>query len=533
MQPSVIALAKHRFEVLAFTAIACAADQETEYQLVFEVPSDPESAVIEFLFQVVAAENFSLDRLILERTLTAIRGSAAEICQLENWVPFLQMSPRAHADPDGIVVSKGPDDFSVYGPFWTLPPGRYNMIASIVPDPASEADNPIITGQVVAQEGSLLYAWAKWRLGQFRCVNKDSAVEVCVPFTLSDALAKSRTIETRIYSPRNASFRLRSLAVRNRNEKLEHDWFPNLTIEEYGIHTGREIKTMENKFGLIASTPAMAIAPGHYQLFPQIRTTEANASQSDCIALELWSGSELIALETRGPDYDQPVQFNATDDIATKGIELRIRAITSSSIVSIHGLLIEKTLATVAPNPLPAVWSLNDWRPFLQTSPRVNPDQNDLVVSEGRDEFVVHGPHWTLPAGHYEMTASIIPHLSGPDKNPVVTVQVTGECGKRILAAAEWRLRQVRCPDGPQAVELRLPFTLAGDLPAKSRAIETRIFSPGNASFRIRSVAVKIRSRRTWSAGRAGFHIRSLLIEPLKSVKSLLKTRPSNSAQLS
>jgi hypothetical protein len=524
-QPHIIALAKHRFEVLTFTAIT-SENQDVDHQLLFEVPCDSELGVIEFLFQTVAVGSLSLRRLALERTATAIRSSGAEVCRLENWLPFLRLRPRAHADPDGIVVSKGPDDFAVYGPFWTLPPGRYNMIASIVPEPTSRADNPIITGQVVADEGSLVFATGTWRLGQFQCDNNDDAIEMRVPFTLSDKLLpESRTIETRIYSPSNASFRLRSLAVRIRSDELEHDWFPYLTIGDYGIHTGREIKTIQNKFGLIASTPPMAVAPGHYKLLPQIYTADANASQGDCIALELWAGSELIAIETRTPDNDQPLQFSATDDIAKRVVEVRIR-VMAPSVVAIRGLTVEKTSDTVAPNPVPTVWRLNDWRPFLQTGPRVHPDQNDLVVSEGRDEFVVYGPHWTLPAGHYEMIATIVPHLSSRDDNPVVTGQVTGNCGKRIFAAAECRLGQNW--DGPEAVTIRVPFTLPDDVPAESRAIETRIFAPGNASFRIQSIVVKIgKPDRTWiwSGRRAGFRIRSLIGAPLKPLKSLLTLR--------
>ena len=513
-QPRIIALAKHRFEVLTFTAMTCETDQEAEHQLLFEVPSVSESGVIEFLFQAVAVGSLSLRRLALERTATAIRSSGAAVCRLENWLPFLRLRPRAHTDPDGIVVSKGPDDFAVYGPFWTLPPGRYNMIASIVPEPASRADNPIITGQVVADEGSLMFATGTWRLGQFQCDNKDDAIEMRVPFSLSDELLpESRTIETRIYSPSNASFRLRSLAVRIRSDELEHDWFPYLTIGDYGIHTGREIKAVQNKFGLIASTPPMAVAPGHYKLLPQIYTADANASRGDCIALELWSGSELIAIETRTPENGQPLQFNATDDIAKRGVEVRIRAM-APSVVSIVGLVVERTSNAVAPNPVPTVWRLSDWRPFLQTSPRVHPDQNDLAVSEGRDEFVVCGPHWTLPAGHYEMIASIVPHLSNRDNKPIVTGQVTGVSGKRIFAAAEWRLGQIRYGDRPRAVEIRVPFTLPDDLPAESRAIETRIFSPGNASFLIRSVAVKRRRRAAF---------RPLIVKRLRPLKSLLK----------
>ena len=147
-------------------------------------------------------------------------------------------------------------------------------------------------------------------------------------------------------------------------------------------------------------------------------------------------------------------------------------------------------------------------------------------MSEGPGEFVVYGPYWPLPAGHYEMIASIVPHLPSWDNNTVITGQVTGECGKRIFAAGECRLGEIQFGDGPEAGDIRVPFTLSDDLPAESRTIETRIYSPGNARFRIRSVAVKVRSQsertRISRSGHVGFRIRSLIGAPLKPLRSLL-----------
>ena len=205
--------------------------------------------------------------------------------------------------------------------------------------------------------------------------------------------------------------------------------------------------------------------------------------------MEVWSGRDLVAFAALKSGDDRAFEFDATDEIARRGVELRVHAV-GLAVSAVRGLVVEKASDTVTPDPMPVVLRLQNWLPFLRLAPRAHADADGIVVREGRDDFVVYGPYWTLPAGHYEMIASIVPDLSSRDNNPLITGQVTGEEGKRIFAAGELHLGQVQCADG-EAAEIRVPFTLPDELPAELRAIETRIFSPGDASFRIRSVTVR------------------------------------------
>jgi hypothetical protein len=137
-----------------------------------------------------------------------------------------------------------------------------------------------------------------------------------------------------------------------------------------------------------------------------------------------------------------------------------------------------------------------------------------------------------LPAGKYEMIASIVPSAPKPDGRPVITLDVAAEGGERVIAACKYRLGQFQYSDTHAAAELRLPFILAADLPAAARTIETRVFSSGDACFLIRSVAVRIRSgeRRNWfpylAVGECGIYTGSEIQSMANEVGCIAYTPP-------
>ena len=491
---------------------------------------------VETRIRMLAQVEFSIRALTIESveaaSIEADHGVAA--CSVENWLPFLLKAPGTDVDRDGVVVSEnGGAGYPVFGPYWTLPAGRYEMIASISPHASSRDTKPVITGDVVSDSGRHVLATCQWHLGRFECGDGHEPVQVCLPFTLADDLPEAlRTIETRIFSPGNASFSIRSMAVRVRSDEPERNWFPYLMVGEAGIQTSREIKSIAGNFGSMASTPAMEIAPGHYQLFPNVVAVDADGGdlqETACIALEVWSGPDLIAIGARAPGQDQPLEFDVTEELAARGIKLSIRALTSV-VVAIRGLRIEKTSDTAAPTPIPAVLRLQDWLPFLQRSPSAHADEEGVVVSEGGGGgFAVYGPYWTLPAGRYEMVALIVPQASSGNSQPVITGDVVSDSGQRVLATSQWPLGRFESGDGHEPVQVCLPFTLADDLPEALRTIETRIFSPGNASFSIRSMAVRVRSdepERNWFPYLMVGRPESRPVAKLKALRAILAPWP-------
>ena len=132
----------------------------------------------------------------------------------------------------------------------------------------------------------------------------------------------------------------------------------------------------------------------------------------------------------------------------------------------------------ILPQTVPAACELENWLPFLETRRRGVDDRDGIFVSEGRAECSVYGPYWALPAGRYEVIASIVPSSPNPEGKPVITLDVVTEGGKRRLAMYQWRLGQFKCADALTEVELRLPFAI-DDIPDK-------IATNRNADFYLR-----------------------------------------------
>ena len=133
---------------------------------------------------------------------------------LREWLPYLQYGKSAQADQGCIAVSEGVEEFAVYGPFWTLPPGRYEMRALIVPDPQSWNNDGVVSAEVTGEDGTRLFAQSKWPLHRYELTDPAAALEFRLPFALSgDLPAAARTIETRIFTSGGAGFQILSLTV--------------------------------------------------------------------------------------------------------------------------------------------------------------------------------------------------------------------------------------------------------------------------------------------------------------------------------
>ena len=54
-----------------------------------------------------------------------------DMLQLDDWLPFLRVGPLGRADQSAVNAGNGPGGFVVFGPYWSLPPGTYEMAAYI------------------------------------------------------------------------------------------------------------------------------------------------------------------------------------------------------------------------------------------------------------------------------------------------------------------------------------------------------------------------------------------------------------------
>ena len=490
--------------------------------MVFEAVSDSaDVAEIELQLRVAAAANITLHNLTIDPVEAEVEPVELEspqtvpaACELENWLPFLETRRRGVDDRDGIFVSEGRAECSVYGPYWALPAGRYEVIASIVPSSPNPEGKPVITLDVVTEGGKRLLAMYQWRLGHFECADALTAVELRLPFAIAgdDLPIKSRQIETRIFTSGDGSFRIRSLAVRVSSAEPQRNWWPYLAAGECGIHSGDEIKSIVGEFGYVAGTPAMNIAPGNYKIIAEVVASGADAADPSVgIELEVWSGSELIDFATYHAAGTRPLKFEATENIAARGVELRFRAITPDLPLAIRNLIVELTSETVAASQMPAALRLDDWLPFLSIGTSGRRVGQHVVAERGKSGYVVYGPYWPLRPGRYKMLLLIERNetdsksATTPERNAGVssaTAQKVLPIGRADVTFNGQQVGIARSISfGAQSggfALVQLYFRIAGDGAGNASRVETRVWTNGDVGFRILSLSVKQRTLYDW-----------------------------------
>jgi hypothetical protein len=501
---------------------------EKDQSLEFDVTEELSARGLELRLYAITATVVCIRGLQVQRTADLPAPSRVPaVLHLNSWLPFLQRTPRSVIDEHGIRVRGGHAELALWGPYWRLPPGQYEVVASIVPlasidDTATNimldvctdrgqrqiaakhypdgprADGkPVITIDVCTGGGQHRFAEHQWRLGQYLDAGGETAVECRLPFTLpADLPESSRIIETRIFTSGEGCFHVRSLSVKPKGDEREHNWFRYLTVSECGVYTDGQIKSGAGKCGCIAGTPAMHIQPGHYQVTLDVTTESANAGYCAPIGLEIRSGAELVAIGA--PEKDHSLEFDVTEELSARGLELRLWAGTAT-VVCISGLLVQCTADLPAPSRVPAVLQVNEWLPFLHRARHVLASERGITVSEGSAQFVLWGPYWQLPPGRYEVSASISPQAPIDDHTTNIILDVCTDSGQNQIAAQQYGL--TRTVGNSPPVEYRLTFTLARDLSPTLRTVETRIYTTGEGAFCIHSVMVGAIAEPEWLTG--------------------------------
>jgi len=516
-QAYAFALVKYGTEFLKAKGFTLTSGQIGERDLVFEVPStSDDDSGLEFYVQVIRALNITVCKLSIEPVAIAPTRQRPAVLSIQEWLPFLQRGKSAHSGENGVDVSAGVEEFVLYGPFWTLPPGRYDMRVSVVPNTQSRKhENAVVTAQVAAEQGARLFAESKWRLDRYKPTDEAAAVEFRLPFSLhSDLPAAARTIETRIFTPGDASFRIASLRVTVKNDNHETDWFPYLIVGECGVHTGAEIKAAKDKVGLIACTPEMSADLGHYKVYVDIAMEAEGGCGEDALAFEAWFGSDLIAIGTLNSKSMRPFEFDLAEEDPDKKIELRIRAM-APTFFSIRGLIVEKTSDPIGTGPLPTVLRVKNWLPVLEVGAAAFRLGQGVVARQGQNGFIVYGPYWPLAPGNYAMLLDV--EIDTTQQTSAIRPPRLKNVIKAILSFAKL------LPDGGADVTLN-----GRQIAIRERFAVGSILSRSSllcVPFEIAATDVKIKSRletRVWSTGRRRFRIRSLSVKAMPGEQSYI-----------
>ena len=260
------------------------------------------------------------------------------------------------------------------------------------------------------------------------------------------------------------------------------DWLPLLATGEAGVRVGQhEIRSAPSTAGWIAYGPFKYLEEGRYLIsldierFADERDRPGNRPSA---FVEVVAGPELLGLYPLEQHVASPgthrftfeVSQSVADGIAP--LETRIR-VTRPIGIALTALTIEPAPAPIntdekiaAALTISDLLQRDDWLPFLKLNRSARAENDSIVVSKGRAEYAIYGPYWTLPAGHYDLVVSIDPPAPNLDGKPVVILDVATDGGERQVVRHEYRLGQFVCSDARTAIELRLPFTLAADLPA-------------------------------------------------------------------
>lgn len=175
---------------------------QSKFALPFEIPGNAEEKP-RFIETRVWKPAESSGRLL---SLTV-----KPIVELENWLPYLQLGGAARMEHGSVSVPAGVIEFVLFGPYWKLPPGRYELTVAVVPD----ADAPLTTalGTIdVAADGDKL---AECNIQVSGAWDPAAHERHETARLLFEVTAKHRTafIETRLISAGGLGFSVRSVSI--------------------------------------------------------------------------------------------------------------------------------------------------------------------------------------------------------------------------------------------------------------------------------------------------------------------------------
>ena len=404
-----------------------------------------------------------------------------------DWLPFLRLGRLGRMDDLGISGELGQEDFVVFGPTWTLPPASYQMNAQFELLPASAPAEHSVSSDVLGGENQL--ATSTFSIEALPVAEKSEWPSLRLGFVVQPGWPRQRQIQTRVYSSGQRRFRIRSLTVGLADRQSRRDLFSLLITGSAGHRIGQEIRSVERHRGQLAYSPQTTLAPGPYRLSFQLqlhgRTATTEEMQTDAVVIAK-QGSDVLAIANIHLGHDRAEQREFTFEIpSTSGsdgeFEVSINIVAPVDI-GLRSLVVETTASHVRP-AAPPVFEIEDWLPFLTTSSKASRDGEGVIVQQGSEGYALYGPNWTLPSGHYEIIASVLPPKG--EGKPWVTVDVAVDEGRHLLAANRWRLGNIQNGEPSSAIELRLPFTVPVLSAEKFQKVETRIFTSGHASFRV------------------------------------------------
>jgi hypothetical protein len=413
-----------------------------------------------------------------------------------DWLPFLQLGPAGQWSDTGVAIVAGQRGYVAYGPYWTMPPGRYRVTIDL--HIGVDAGVPHATPLLV------LEAMSGPRLRGFRTVTADWRGDARLDFDFEIHEGEADEvppIEIRLGSTGAAGGAVRSIVPQRIGDPVQDspwvdlatgdlDWLAAMQLGRAGDWGDEGVVIVPGQPGFVVYGPYWIMRRGRYRLTAKFRSNvDAGIRDSTPLfTIEVLSGSRLRAMRSvtakhRG-EAALELDFEVHEDEAERALPIEFR-IGSSGLAG-------GTVLALMPRRIgdprhetewfdPGSGDL-DWLSVMQLAPAGEWSDSGVDVTAGQRGFVVYGPYVTLQPGRYRLTtrmqADVVDGVAGT--TPLFTFEVVS--GHRLRG-----FRTVTAADGGEStVELEFEVhegEAAGPLP-----IELRIGSTGVAGGAIHSV---------------------------------------------
>lgn len=178
-----------------------------------------ESGTFGLPFEIVEDSPQVVETRVYSSGATASRLCSMSVARVRplGWLPYLHVGPAGRWNVDGADSSKhvtirvpaGEGGFALYGPYWKLDPGSYEMLVEIAPD-ATAATEDILGSVDVFSEGRVVVEHPLRVSDSGRSAS--GLISIRVPFDVSST-EKDALFETRIVSAGRSGFHVHELMV--------------------------------------------------------------------------------------------------------------------------------------------------------------------------------------------------------------------------------------------------------------------------------------------------------------------------------
>ena len=140
---------------------------------------------------------------------------------------------------------------------------------------------------------------------------------------------------------------------------------------------------------------------------------------------------------------------------------------------------------------LSGLFETDNWLPFLRPGRHGRMDKDGMTAPRlGLPGNMVIGPHWSLPAGSYEMIARIQPGVHAWSRENVVSAEICA--GDTLLAAADAPIASLPFDRSRRTSLFRLPFEI-DDLSLEKKPVQLRVLSSWLGGYKIWSLSLRQR----------------------------------------